>query len=531
MKDPLFFFCIQRPVKIKDETEHKLLMQVKSTQMDVLKEILDNLNDSIVIVDPRGQIVLFNNEAVRIQKSISLTPLIVGGCIAELESTDRKQTVCDILKTLKRQKKSVKDFAEYQTPGGCRIFLEINYVPVLGPKKELKFINIVSQDITNRRLFENKLRDSAAEVSRLLEKAHAVILSLDSRGYIVDWNHHCVQLMGFQKKEVLSKRLPDTLLSECQRPVFNDMLADILKNQPAENYEFSFRAKNGQEVIVMLSAMPRTNANGQVIGATLVGQDITELTSYRRSLEKLVETKTAAIENILKKEKEAVEMKSRFVSIASHEFRTPLSSIDFAASFIKRHAATIGSKKLNEKMEVIEKHVNHMSHLIEEVLIYSKNEAGKIQIIPSEIDLEPFIRDTVEEVICSSKHSHHICVSNNAVGAMYTDEKLLRNILINLLTNAIKFSPGKEEITLNVLYHGDFTSIEVRDEGIGIPREEMGKIFQPFVRGKGVAEIPGTGLGLSIVKKAVELLNGNIKVQSAQGKGSVFSVTIPNSVQ
>ncbi|HEX8039380.1 MAG TPA: PAS domain-containing sensor histidine kinase, partial [Chryseosolibacter sp.] len=485
----------------------------------------------VIMVDPAGKVVLYNNEAVRIQKSVSGAPLAVGNSIAELENPDRRQTVTDILKTVKRQKKSIKNFAEYQMPDGCRIFLEVNYVPVLGPGKELRFINIVAQDITNRRLFENKLRESATEVSRLLDNAHAVILSIDSRGYIVDWNHHCAQLTGFAKNDVLSKKLTDVLISDTHFPAFKDMMTEILKNQAAGNYEFSFRARDGHEVMVILSATPRTNAKGQVVGATLVGQDITELTTYRRSLEKLVETKTAAIQRILKKEKEAVEMKSRFVSIASHEFRTPLSSIDFAASFIKRNASTIGSKKLNEKVEVIEKHVSYMSHLIEEVLTYSKNETGKIRIIPSEIDLEHFIRDVVEEVICSSKHSHHICVSNNTMGTLYTDEKLLRNILINLLTNAIKFSPGKEEIALNVLYHKDVISIEVRDEGLGIAREEMNKIFQPFVRGKAVADIPGTGLGLSIVKKAVELLKGSITVQSTPGKGSAFHVTIPHCLR
>lgn len=504
-------------------------MQVKFTEMDVLKDVLDNLNESVVMVDPAGKVMLYNNEAVRIQKSLSGTPLAVGKCIADLETPDRRKTVTDILRTLKRQKKPIQNFAEYQVPDGCRIFLEINYAPVLGPGKELRFINIVSQDITNRRLFENKLRESATEVNRLLENAHAVILSIDSRGYIVDWNHHCAQLTGFPKNEVLSRKLTDMLVNDAHLPAFKDMMAEIRRDQrPAGNYEFSFRARDGHEVMVMLSATPRTSAKGQVVGATLVGQDITELTTYRRSLEKLVETKTAAIQKVLSKEKEAVEMKSRFVSIASHEFRTPLSSIDFAASFIKRNASTIGSKKLNEKVEVIEKHVSYMSHLLEEVLTYSKNETGKIRIIPSEIDLEHFIKDAVEEVICSSKHSHHICVSSNTMGMLYTDEKLLRNILINLLTNAIKFSPGKEEITLNVLYHKDVISIEVRDEGLGIAREEMGKIFQPFVRGKAVADIPGTGLGLSIVKKAVELLKGSITVQSTLGKGSAFHVTVPH---
>ncbi|MEX2233556.1 MAG: PAS domain S-box protein, partial [Cyclobacteriaceae bacterium] len=355
--------------------------------MDVLKDILDNLSDSIIIIDPNGQIVLYNNEALRIQRSISEKPIQIGECFTDMVSTERKQTVADILKTLKRQKKAVKNFAEYHTTTGSHVFLEVNFVPVFGPKKELRYVNIITQDITSRKIFESKARATAADLSNLVENAHAIIFSVDSRGYIVDWNNHCAEITGFVKNEILSKKLPDILIKEYNTPLFNDLMATVLKNQSVGNYEFPIQTKAGTEMIVMLSATPRTNAPGQVIGATLVGQDITELTAHRRSLEKLVQNKTAALQQVLKKEKEAVDMKTRFVSIASHEFRTPLSSIDFAASFIKQNAATIGKKKLNEKVEVIEKHVNYMSHLLEDVLNYSKNENGRIKIIPSDICL------------------------------------------------------------------------------------------------------------------------------------------------
>ena len=106
----------------------------------------------------------------------------------------------------------------------------------------------------------------------------------------------------------------------------------------------------------------------------------------------------------------------------------------------------------------------------------------------------------------------------------------MRNIVINLLTNAIKFSPQREEVSLNVLDQDTSVVLQVRDEGIGIPKEEIALIFDPFVRGKDVDLIPGTGLGLSIVKKAVELLNGTIRVESTPSKGSLFTVTIPRKL-
>lgn len=497
--------------------------------MDVLKDILDNLNDSIIIIDSFGQIVLYNNEALRIQKSISEKPIQIGDHFLEVVTPEHKETVAEILKNIKRQKKPHKNFAEYNTPSGSKVFLEIRFVPVFGHTRKLKYINIITQDITSRKIFESKVSAVAADVKNLIENANAIILSVDSRGYIVEWNNHCAQITGFHKNEIYCKKLSEILVKEYNVPLFHDLMAAVLKNHSVGNYELPIQTKDGSEIIVMLSATPRTNTHGQVIGATLVGQDITELTEYRRSLENLVQQRTAELQQVLKKEKEVVEMKSRFVSIASHEFRSPLSSIDFAANFIKQNAGTIGSKKLNEKMEVIEKHVNYMSHLLDDVLIYSKNEAGKIQLILSNICLDDFSRSVVEEVACNTKHSHKICLSTNQLHSLVTDEKLLRNIIINLLINAIKFSPGREEIFLIIQDLESHITITVRDQGMGIPEDEMEIIFEPFIRGKAAEAIQGTGLGLSIVKKAVELLHGTIQAESTPGKGSVFTVTIPRN--
>ena len=498
--------------------------------MDVLNDILDNLSDAIIVIDPVGNILLYNKEALRIHKSVSQKNLVLGESFLDFQSDEWKRTLSDVLKTLKRQKKPVKNFGEYKTPFGSSVFLEMTFIPVLGRKKELKYVNVISHDVTSRKIFEKKVKAVTADVSNLIKNAHAFILSVDSQGYIVDWNDHCAHLTGYSREEVLSHKVSDLLLAEENTDLFTELMRKIVRNEPVGNFELPVRAKNGCELTLMLSASSRVNANGKVIGATVVGQDITELTIYRRSLENQVKNKTAALEQVLLKEKEVVEMKSRFVSIASHEFRSPLSSIDFAASFIKQNAGTIGRKKLNEKVEVIEKHVNYMSHLLDDVLAYSKNETQTIRVVPTKVCIESFIADAVKEVECFCKNSHHICVSSNELGSLLTDEKLLRNIVINLLTNAVKFSPGRDEVSLNVLDKGAFISIEVRDEGIGIPATEIDNIFEPFFRGKAADAIQGTGLGLSIVKKAVELLQGSVKVESRQGKGTVFKVTIPRQM-
>lgn len=498
--------------------------------MDVLKDILDRVSDSVIVVSPPGQIMLFNTEAARIQKSISDKPLELGAYLTDLAGGDRRKALADVLKAVKKQRKPTKSFVECKTQFGTSIFLEVNFIPVLAKNGRLRYINIITQDVTNRKIFEQKVKAVNADVSNLLEQAHAFILSVDSQGYIVECNKYCTTLTGYDKKDILSQKVCDVLLTEAGIPEFDSLMERIRAGESVGSFRLPIRTNKNAELVIMLSATPRVNANGKVIGATLVGQDVTELMEYRQSLENQIKNKTAAIETVLKKEKEAIEMKTRLVSMASHEFRSPLSSIDYAANFIKQNAATIGKKKLNEKVQTIEKHVSYMSHLLDDVLNYSRNEAANIKVVPTQLCLKTFIANTIEEVMCQCKRSHKVCLSSNDLGSLFTDEKLFRNILINLLTNAIKFSPGRDEVFLNVLDKGPFVQLEVRDDGIGIPEDEIEKIFEPFVRGKAVDTIQGTGLGLSIVQKAASLLQGSVYVESRPGKGSTFKVIIPRQM-
>lgn len=344
--------------------------------MDVLKDILDNLNDSIIVINPFGQIILFNKEALRIQKSISEKPIRIGEHFLEVVTPERKETVAEILKTIKGQKEAIKSFAEFNTPSGGRIFLEICFIPILGKTRKLKYVNIITHDITFRKNFERKAMHIEADVKNVMDNANAIILSVDSRGYIVEWNNHCARVTGFSKNDIYGKKFAEILIKEYHAPVFQNLMEMVLKNSSLDNYEIPIQTKTGNEILVMLSATPRTNLNGQVIGATLVGQDITELTEYRRSMENLVQERTSELQRVLKKEKQVVEMKSRFVSIASHEFRTPLPSIDFTANAIRKNSATppkIPQDKLTKReMDVLTTVATGKSNkLVGEVLFIS----------------------------------------------------------------------------------------------------------------------------------------------------------------
>ncbi len=166
-----------------------------------------------------------------------------------------------------------------------------------------------------------------------------------------------------------------------------------------------------------------------------------------------------------------------------------------------------------------------MTFLLDDLLTLGKSESGRTRPVARKIDIHEFFTKIVEEVLYSAKSRHNIMFTfDSAVREVEIDEKLLRNVFINLLTNAIKFSPDSSEVSLAVRTVGNQLQISVKDHGLGIPAHEFDKIFDPFHRGSNTGAIQGTGLGLSIVKKAVELLEGELDFRSEVGKGSEFTV-------
>jgi PAS domain S-box-containing protein len=496
--------------------------------MDILDSILDNIDQSVIITKRGGEMLFFNKEAVHTVGTLNKKPLRVGENILSYISAERKETVAEILQEMEVRKETVKTWAEYTQLNGLTMHLELSYIPVLDETQNLSYISVLGRDITSSRIFEKKIRAQATNVENLIQKANAVIMSTDSRGYITNWNNHCTHITGFEKNEVYAKRLTDVVLHESVRFSFNDLINRILKGEAVQNYEAKIKTKDGRTLTCLLSATPQLTTTGQAVGITFVGQDITELTEYRRSLEDKIEDRTVELRLALQKEKELVELKTRFVSIASHEFRTPLSSIQFAANFLKQYHHRIDESERHQKLDNIVAQVELMTSLLDDVLTYGKNEAGKINLITSTIHLTDFITKISEEVGYTTRNTHKIQIEFLHVPEeIETDEKLLRSVLSNILTNAVKFSPDREKVYLTVMGIGRHIQLIVRDEGIGIPADELENIFEPFLRGKGVASIPGTGLGLSITKKAVELLGGSLKAESQVDNGTTFSVLIP----
>lgn len=243
-------------------------------------------------------------------------------------------------------------------------------------------------------------------------------------------------------------------------------------------------------------------------------------------------TATIRLENNLKraqqKEKEFNILRSRFVTLASHEFRTPLSTILTSVFLLENYSGDDYEQEKLSYIDKIKRAVHSLTDLLNNFLAIGKLEEGKIRVELTDLEIKPFLEGILQEVVSIKKVRQDIMFKfASDYEWIQTDKQLLRHIVVNLLTNAIKYSPPHEEIRLDVQVAADTLLIRVEDKGTGIPEHEQSHIFKRFFRGQNASNIDGTGLGLNLVKKYVRLLKGTIQFTSEVNKGSTFTVRIP----
>ncbi|MBD2744640.1 ATP-binding protein [Coleofasciculus sp. FACHB-1120] len=239
----------------------------------------------------------------------------------------------------------------------------------------------------------------------------------------------------------------------------------------------------------------------------------------------------AATRVALEKEKQLSELKSRFWFMVAHEFRNPLTAILSSAELLESYSHELSELKRREYFYLIQTSVHSLNNLLNEVLEFGKAEEGKLECKPESLDLVCFCRDLVEHIKFSSGSKHRIIFTNQGdCPDACLDEKLLRHIFSNLLVNAIKYSPEGSNIHFELLCENEKAVFQIKDNGIGIPPDDLELLFDSFHRATNVSNIPGHGLGLTIVKKCLDLQSGEIAVNSKVGVGTNFTVTLPLNI-
>jgi signal transduction histidine kinase len=234
------------------------------------------------------------------------------------------------------------------------------------------------------------------------------------------------------------------------------------------------------------------------------------------------------LRSALEKERELSELKTNFVNVVSHEFRTPLSIILSSSEILDSYLETLAPGEREQHLHDIKECTRHMATLMEDVLVLGRVEAGKMQFRPVTLDVPGFCRRLMDEILSATNHQCPIEFSDQDVEESGRgDEGLLRHIFHNLLSNAIKYSPVGQAVTFRVHREADDAVFTVHDDGIGIPGEDLRRMFTAFHRGRNVGQLPGSGLGLVIVKRCVDLHQGHVRVESVEGTGTTVTVRLP----
>ncbi len=391
---------------------------------------------------------------------------------------------------------------------------------------EGKFVIAFIIDITERKKAEERIRKEKEIAQMYLDIAPVLFIVLKSDMTLELINQTGCIITGYDEEELVGKdwfkiMAPEEDLAD-RRKLYLDMLNG--KRGLLHNHENYIVTKDGQRRLINWNNSIIRDEKGTPIGTLSSGEDVTDKKRAEESIRKEQE-----MQKELDKERELNEMKSRFVSMASHEFRTPLTTIFTSAILIGKYQTSEDNDKRVKHINRIKSSVENLTEILNDFLSISKLEEGKIVSHPSEFILVPFIEEILTEMHGHIKSGQEIIYTYDVdrIFTIYQDKQLLKNILINLTSNAIKYSDENKKIYINHKIMGDMLVLSIKDEGMGIPISDQEHLFERFYRAENAVNIQGTGLGLNIVKKYVELMDGNITFASELNIGTTFLIKLP----
>ncbi|WP_434684357.1 PAS domain S-box protein [Pseudanabaena minima] len=500
---------------IADITEQKR----QAAQVRLLQSVVVNTNDAIIVTEAEpteglGHRIIYVNEAFTSitgyhpHEVLGQTPKILQGV-----KTDRAE-LQKVRQALSVWESITVEVINYRKDGS-EFWNEFSLVPVADAKGWYTHWIAVQRDTTERKKVEQALRQSEERFRSLIENALDIIMILDINGTISYVSPSVSKVLGYDVTDLVGANIQEFIHAD-DWAISIDRLTDTTSQESRLTIEFRHRHQDGTWRILEAISQPFVDST-DVMQMMVNARDITE----RKRLDE--------IHLALEREKELSALKTRFFSMASHEFRTPLSTALAAAQVLENSQQEWdNTEKRLRNLHRIQDAVRNMVQLLDDILTINRAETGKLAFNPKNIALEAYCRHFIEEMKLNAGNQHQLTFSCHGKSQhVCLDEKLLRSMLSNLLSNAIKYSPQGGDISLSLEFQLDNFIIKVQDQGIGILLEDQKQLFEPFHRGKNVKTISGTGLGLVVVKKCVDLHQGNIVINSEVERGTTCIITIP----
>lgn len=486
--------------------------------------------EGMVVVNGRGEIVLINDRVVQLfgyEKEE-----LIGKSIATLIPRDLRkshdQYVARYFNQPKPRMMSQSSNLFGLKKDGDRFPVEVSLNHFL--VGEERFAVGVINDVSARKMQERKiielneqLEQKVQERTESLMKSEHLYRTISSNfpdGIIkvlnLDFDYVFAEgkeliNMGINKEDLLNKPYKDSIPEESKTYVM-ELLEEVRKGS-----QMTFELNVGKS-FYHVDAVPLQDASGEVIQILVIEKNIT---NKKKAEEEII--------GALEKERELSTLKSRFVSMASHEFRTPLGAILSSVSLISKYTEGHQQENRDKHISRIKSSVNNLTNILNDFLSLDKLETGKVRFELEEIDIPEECLRILDDYKTIVKPGQELIFDHKGGVLAEVDKHLFGNILINLLSNAVKYSLEGSHIFVSTIRNEDELLLSVRDEGIGIPEEEQKHMFERFFRANNATNIQGTGLGLNITKKYIDLMRGSITFNSEEGKGTTFIVSIPQS--
>lgn len=479
----------------------------KRVYHSMLDAIVGASDDAVISRTIDGKVVIWNEAATHLFGYTENE--MVGENINKLAPPDRVSENVMIIEKIKRGEK-VDHFETIRlAKDGTKKNVSLTVLPALDEEGNVVGASQVVRDITYKKISEEKQAILAAIVS----SSDDAIISKTLDGIITSWNKAAQKMFGYTEIEAIGRHI-SLIIPTDRLPEETVIIQSIRNGIKVDHFETVRMAKDGTKRYLSITVSPLKNSKGEIIGASKVARDI----SLRVEAEK---QRQLFVERL----QELNEYKDEFMVMASHELKTPLTVISANLQILKQLLAD------NENLPIVDKvlqKVFKMSELISNLLDVSKIQTGKLELNRTGFDLQKLIAD-VSANLQETSHQHLIQIdAGNGQMHIFADQERMEHVFANLLANAIKYSPDGGNIIVSTCQKDDHIYVKVSDEGIGIPTDDLVKIFDRFYRVRGSASsFSGSGIGLYLTSEIIKKHGGNIWAESELDKGTTIHFTIP----
>ncbi|WP_366140783.1 PAS domain S-box protein [uncultured Algibacter sp.] len=512
----VYVMALIRDVSEKKAIEKNLMLRTQALQ---------SAKNGVIITDAQkhDNPIIYFNSAFQTLTGYSDAEILNHNC-RFLQGNDRDQ------EPLKRLREAIKNGESCQATlrnykkDGTMFWNDLYVFPITDSKGLVTNFIGIQNDVTLKKNSEEERHHFATIFNESLNEIY--VFDTETLKFI-NVNYGAQKNIGYSLEE-LKNMTPLDIKPNDNRAEFRKTI-DILLKKNVEKVEFEtvHQRKNGTkypvEVHLQLSNLGERNVFVAII------LDITERKNYTTKLENKVEERTQQLKVALSKEKELNELKTKFLSLVSHEFKTPLSGILTSSQLLSKYQLTEHQEKRGKHLKIITDKVYFLNNILNDFLSIEKLETGKVNYKFGHFKLSKIVNEVVYNANMLLKEGQQIKYPENIDDlSLYQDEKIFQLIFFNLLHNAIKYSAEGSVIDLQIKQDKTLTTLTVKDEGIGIPEKDKKSIFERYYRAENVVNIQGTGIGLNIAKNHLENLGGSIYFESKENVGTIFTITFPN---